>query len=232
MAEPRVARKITTPRFPSDWTPELVEAFEEVFAALNGNEEGKDRLFEMETGIADAATKLSQFTAQLDASGNVTVSVLTDFNAALSSINALTPAADNLPYYTNATTAALATVTSQGRALLDDTSFADMATTLGLGTLDDPTFDNVTVTTLSVGANQVVGAQAAAVADANAISAITNYGGQTVSAGYVQAEAQQTDDAVNTLEDEVTTLASEAEDIKDQLNDLLAKLRTHGLIAT
>jgi hypothetical protein len=50
----------------------------------------------------------------------------------LSSIYALTPAADRLPYYTAASTAALATFTSFARTLLDDTDAATMRTTLGL----------------------------------------------------------------------------------------------------
>jgi hypothetical protein len=52
--------------------------------------------------------------------------------ASLSSIYALTPAADRLPYYTAAATAALATFTAFARTLLDDADAPTMRTTLGL----------------------------------------------------------------------------------------------------
>ena len=64
-----------------------------------------------------------------------------------------------------------------------------------------------------VGANQVVGARAAAVADATA--SIAANGG--ISGTYVQAEVEALRDAVAELQ--------------GQVNSLLAKLRTHGLIA-
>lgn len=53
--------------------------------------------------------------------------------ASLSSIAALSPAADRVPYYTGASTAALATFTAAGRALVDDVDAAAQRTTLGLG---------------------------------------------------------------------------------------------------
>lgn len=53
---------------------------------------------------------------------------------ALSAINALVPAADSFAYYTGPAAAALATITAQARALLDDATAADQRTTLGLGT--------------------------------------------------------------------------------------------------
>lgn len=55
--------------------------------------------------------------------------------ASISSIAALIPAADRLPYYTGAGTAALATFTAAGRALVDDVDAAAQRTTLGLGSL-------------------------------------------------------------------------------------------------
>lgn len=55
--------------------------------------------------------------------------------AAISTIAGLTPAADRLPYYTGAGTAALATFTAAGRALVDDADAAAQRATLGLGSL-------------------------------------------------------------------------------------------------
>lgn len=54
--------------------------------------------------------------------------------AALTSIGGLTPANDRLPYYTGASTAALATFTAAGRALIDDADASAQLTTLGLST--------------------------------------------------------------------------------------------------
>jgi hypothetical protein len=64
-----------------------------------------------------------------------------------------------------------------------------------------------------IGSNQVVGARAAAVADATA--SIAANGG--ISSTYVQGEVEALRDAVAELQ--------------AQLNSLLAKQRTHGLIA-
>jgi len=61
-------------------------------------------------------------------SGNPTISL----TAALSSVGALTPVADRIAYYTNETTAALSTLTSFGRSLIDDADAATAQTTLGL----------------------------------------------------------------------------------------------------
>jgi len=51
--------------------------------------------------------------------------------AAVSAIGALTPAGDRLPYFTNGTTAALATLSAFARSILDDANAADVRNTIG-----------------------------------------------------------------------------------------------------
>jgi len=91
--------------------------------------------------IATSGTGIS--IADGDASaGNPTLSL----SAALASIGGLTPAADNFAYFTGASTAALATLTTFARSILDDVDAAAVRTTLGLGTIATQNSNNVTIT--------------------------------------------------------------------------------------
>ena len=74
--------------------------------------------------------------------GNPTVTL----TAALSSIGGQAPVADTLPYFTSASTAALATVTAFGRSLLDDADAATGRSTLGLGSMATQNANAVAIT--------------------------------------------------------------------------------------
>jgi phage-related tail fiber protein len=75
-------------------------------------------------------------------SGNPTVSLST----ALSTVGGLTPAADRIAYYTGASAAALATLTTFGRSLIDDADAAAGRATLGLGTMATQDASSVSIT--------------------------------------------------------------------------------------
>lgn len=75
-------------------------------------------------------------------SGNPTLSL----SAALSTVGGLTPAADQIAYYTGASSATLAILTSFGRSLIDDADAAAGRTTLGLGTMATQNANSVAIT--------------------------------------------------------------------------------------
>lgn len=90
----------------------------------------------------------------------------------LSAIAGLTSAADRVPYFTGSGTAALATFTSAGRALVDDADASAQRTTLGLGTV--ATESTVPVAKGGTGATTASGAlDALNVAETTVASATT-----------------------------------------------------------
>lgn len=64
----------------------------------------------------------------------------------LTALAAVAAAADQLPYFTGSTTAAVTTLTTYARTLLDDTSSATARTTLGLGTMATQYANTVAIT--------------------------------------------------------------------------------------
>jgi hypothetical protein len=68
------------------------------------------------------------------------------YDAGLQSISGLTTTADQMIYTTSSDTYATTSLTSAGRALLDDASASAQRTTLGLGTLATQDANNVTIT--------------------------------------------------------------------------------------
>lgn len=89
--------------------------------------------------------------------GSTAWTAITSMPDAIGAIDGLTPAADRLAYYTGAATAALATFTAAGRALVDDASASDQLTTLGVSAfaktiLDDADAAAVRTTIGAIGA--------------------------------------------------------------------------------
>lgn len=85
----------------------------------------------------------SLFEAIVEANGG-TVNIGGTLGAGLDAFDDLTPAADRVPYWTGATTAALATLTSFGRSLIDDANAAAAITTLGLAAIYQPLDSDLT----------------------------------------------------------------------------------------
>jgi hypothetical protein len=96
--------------------------------------------------IADGGTGASTASA---ARTNIGVAIGTNvqaYDAGLQSISGLTTTADQMIYTTSSDTYATSSLTSAGRALLDDASASAQRTTLGLGTLATQDANSVAIT--------------------------------------------------------------------------------------
>jgi hypothetical protein len=85
--------------------------------------------------VAAATTltaQLNVFIAELETAAALIAAAPAYADPGLVALTGLTPAADRLPYFTGASTSALATLTAAGRALLDDANAAAQLGTLGL----------------------------------------------------------------------------------------------------
>lgn len=80
------------------------------------------------------AGEMTSLIAQLEVAAAMIATAGAYADPGLLALAGKTPAADRLPYYTGASTSALAVLTAAGRALLEDADAAAQRTTLGLGT--------------------------------------------------------------------------------------------------
>jgi len=132
-----------------DGAPDLLNTLNEIAAAIADD---ANYATTMTTALGTKLAKASNLSDLTDASAartNLGLAIGTNvqaYDAELAALAGLTSAADALPYFTGAGTAATTTLSSFGRSLIDDASASDARTTLALGTIATQAANNVSIT--------------------------------------------------------------------------------------
>lgn len=125
----RIPRVVALALGPLSWLAETVPSLS-VGAGVPAADEADGSIY-LRTDAGSAST------AVYVRVGGVWSTVGSSLSPALDALGALTPAADRVPYFTGATTAALATFTAQARTLLAAATQADQRTALGVTSTAD-----------------------------------------------------------------------------------------------
>lgn len=132
-----------------DGAPDLLNTLNEIAAAIADD---ANYATTMTTALGTKLAKASNLSDLTDASAartNLGLAIGTNvqaYDAELAALAGLTSAADALPYFTGAGTAATTTLSSFGRSLIDDADASAARTTLALGTIATQAANNVSIT--------------------------------------------------------------------------------------
>jgi len=132
-----------------DGAPDLLNTLNELAAAINDDANYTSTLTTALGTKLAKASNLSDLTDASVARTNLGVAIGSNvqaYDAELAAIAGLTSAADKVPYFTGAGTAAVADFSSFGRSLVDDADGAAARTTLGLGSIATQASSNVSIT--------------------------------------------------------------------------------------
>ena len=132
-----------------DGAPDLLNTLNEIAAAIADD---ANYATTMTTALGTKLAKSSNLSDLTDASAartNLGLAIGTNvqaYDAELAALAGLTSAADAMPYFTGSGTAAVTTLSSFGRSLVDDADASAARSTLGLGTIATQASSNVSIT--------------------------------------------------------------------------------------